>query len=507
VDACPALLSQAVKAVIMTNESGPPDKGAEGRLALTPGQAENESYAQAQRAHKRRKDLDQLRDKLERGIEIRAELEKAHSAQADEAQAAPSPETLGPIAAVLDLLSGQNAADLADLSEAAATRYAELKRALASARETAVRDLETGKGSTLATARAFRSAPPHVLDMLPGTPLVRKVQALVQMLNVPDEWNGFLDRYWTIGQAVLWVVTGDRWVVDQASNDSGKYGETWGQVRAADLIDNLDLQHEDIQSAADKLRRRCLDELMTAVDGQNRPIPTIEWRHLKIVLDGENVPHVVRRGQSPSAPAYHDVVFSRVEVLREFPPEGRSEDQDVVAPPTEADATLTPRRQPPSAAPPVFVTIDQDLAQGRIANWTAPTQLEIVGWSPTTLSTAPVQFDAQAERRSEALRSLHPTEPDAPAQPPTTASEPPQNDDGAIKKTVTRKKIVGDDTYANHQRDTKKKTGRWATRAEDDELAKKNGFSRDSMRAVRTKFAKTLSRADRIEFQRSGPRN
>jgi hypothetical protein len=35
VDACPALLASAVKAAIMTNDSGPPDEGAEGRLTLT----------------------------------------------------------------------------------------------------------------------------------------------------------------------------------------------------------------------------------------------------------------------------------------------------------------------------------------------------------------------------------------------------------------------------------------------------------------------------------------
>jgi hypothetical protein len=94
-----------------------------------------------------------------------------------------------------------------------------------------------------------------------------------------------------------------------------------------------------------------------------------------------------------------------------------------------------------------------------------------------------------------------------PAQAATTASKPPRNDDGAIKKTPTRKKIVGDDTYANHQRDTKKKTGHWATRTNDHELAKKSGFSRDSVRTARKNFIKTLSKAEREEFTKSGPRN
>jgi hypothetical protein len=91
-------------------------------------------------------------------------------------------------------------------------------------------------------------------------------------------------------------------------------------VRAADLIEKLNLQRDEIQNAADKLRRQCLVGLMTAIDGKNRPIPAIDWRHLKIVPGGDNVPKVVRRGRPSSEPAYLDVVFSRVEVLREFPP-------------------------------------------------------------------------------------------------------------------------------------------------------------------------------------------
>jgi hypothetical protein len=79
---------------------------------------------------------------------------------------------------VLELLSGRNAVDPADLSEAAAAHLAALKSALTPERETALRDLESGKGSTLATARIFRAAP-HLLDVLADTPLVRKVWELV----------------------------------------------------------------------------------------------------------------------------------------------------------------------------------------------------------------------------------------------------------------------------------------------------------------------------------------
>src|SRR4029077_18737688 len=128
----------------------------------------------------------------------------------------------------LELLSGRNTADLADLSEAAAAGHTELKSVLTPERETALRALEAGKGSTLATARIFRSAP-QILDVLPDTPLVRKVRELVQMLNAPQEWDGCLeDKFWTLGQTILWLLTRDPWVADQASNDTGGQGENLG---------------------------------------------------------------------------------------------------------------------------------------------------------------------------------------------------------------------------------------------------------------------------------------
>jgi hypothetical protein len=187
----------------------------------------------------------------------------------------------GQYAAALDMWHGRQSPASEALDKAAADHLAALKSMLTPQLETALCDLEAGKVSTLATAKKFRSAP-QLLDVLPDTPLVRKVRELVQMLDAPEEWNGYLDAYWTMGQTVLWVVTGDCWVVDQASNDSGKHSETLGQVRAADLIDKLNLQREEIQNATDKHRRRCLEGRMTAIDGQNRPVPAIEWRHLKM---------------------------------------------------------------------------------------------------------------------------------------------------------------------------------------------------------------------------------
>jgi hypothetical protein len=236
-------------------------------------QPEIASFAQAQQTDYRRAALLRYKDRLEQGAEIHTELEKAHFAQGSEAQGGPSPQTPGPIAAALDLWRDWNAADLTDLSEVAAARHAALKIALTFEREAALRDLETGKCSTLATARIFRSAP-HVLDMLPDTPLLSKVQALVRMLNAPQEWDGYIqDAYWTKGQAVLWIAMGDPWTVDQISTKSGRHGETWEQVKMADLIDKLNLPREHLEEASEKLWQRCLDGRMTAFDGKIAPLP------------------------------------------------------------------------------------------------------------------------------------------------------------------------------------------------------------------------------------------
>lgn len=248
-------------------------------------------------------------------------------------------ETRSHFGAALDLWNGRKSAtDLADLNKAAAAHLAALKSAITPEQATALRELETGKGSTLATAKIFRSAP-HVLAMLFGTPQIQKVRELVQILNAPDEWDGFLDPYWTVGQIFLWRLTRDPEVVDEASNDCGRLGETWGQVRAAVLFDALNLPREQVQDAADEIRRRCLEGRMTAIDEQNRPIPAIEWRHLKIVLDTDNLPNVLRHGQSSIVPAYENVVFSRIEVLREFKP-AEADDTD-----EEADGGGAPERQ------------------------------------------------------------------------------------------------------------------------------------------------------------------
>jgi hypothetical protein len=313
----------------MTNQSEPP---------------EDASYAQAKHAYERRKAIDQCWENLEQLAEIRAELERVCSARSNKAQAASSPETPGPFEALLELLSGRNAAELPDLSQAAAARYEALKSDLTPERETALRLLATGQGSAKAIVDVLRSAP-SLLDIvpLPYTPRVQAIREIMQIAAAGSKWDGFNDQYWTIGQMVLWAITGDRWAVDLASNNSGRCGELFGQDRAKVVFDALNVPRERIRQATDELWRQCLSGHVTALvrapDLQWRPIPKIEWLGLDILLRMENTPWVVRRGKAFTEPGCENILFPRAEAekLRKFPTEERAESPDVPEPDQKED--------------------------------------------------------------------------------------------------------------------------------------------------------------------------
>jgi hypothetical protein len=74
-------------------------------------------------------------------------------------------------------------------------------------------------------------------------------------------------------------------------------------------------------------------------------------------------------------------------------------------------------------------------------------------------------------------------------------------------RAAASRKTVGDDAYKSHQQQTKANTGHWSSSAQDTAWANENGYSRDSVRAARTKFKKTLSAAERAKFEKPGPRN
>jgi hypothetical protein len=237
------------------------------------GSSKNASHEQPFGEHERRRALGQFWDNPEQHAEIRAELEKASSAQ--EAQATLWPEKPGRYEAVLELLSGRNSAT-AELNKAVTAQYAALKSALTPERETALRLLATGQGSPKAIIDVLRSAP-SLWDVLPlpWTPRIQAIRELLPVAAAGNEWDGFHDQYWTTGQTVLWAVTGDRWAVDQASNDSGRLGEIWGQDKAKVMFNAFNLTRERIRQAADELWRRCLSGYVKAIDDQGRPIPAM----------------------------------------------------------------------------------------------------------------------------------------------------------------------------------------------------------------------------------------
>jgi hypothetical protein len=58
----------------------------------------------------------------------------------------------------------------------------------------------------------------------------------------PEDWDGFQDSFWNLGQVILWVATRNPKYVDNASDASGALGkntsssETYGRVAASEQI-------------------------------------------------------------------------------------------------------------------------------------------------------------------------------------------------------------------------------------------------------------------------------
>ena len=92
-------------------------------------------------------------------------------------------------------------------------------------------DLAVGKGVAKDIIDALRSVA-YLLNIvpLPYTPRVQAIRELMQIAEAGSKWDGFNDQYWTIGQMVLWPITGDRWAVDQASNNSGRVASCLGRT-------------------------------------------------------------------------------------------------------------------------------------------------------------------------------------------------------------------------------------------------------------------------------------
>jgi hypothetical protein len=138
----------------------------------------------------------------------------------------------------------------------------------------------------------------------------------------PGEWNGFQDEFWSLGQMILWIVTRDPDEVDQASDDAGRVGPRSGYggfAAAARLEELLREDREQIEDAANDLRRRCLRGELKALSGQAF-IPAIAWIDLKIVFIEGGVPSI---RHSCGNRVHDNIRFPREDALRVFRPERR----------------------------------------------------------------------------------------------------------------------------------------------------------------------------------------
>jgi hypothetical protein len=182
-----------------------------------------------------------------------------------------------------------------------------------------------------------------------------------QITSKPENWNGFEDPFWNLGQVVLWIATKDPALVDAASDASGQLGkntpssEIYGLIRAALAIQGKGLTGQQARDAVVEVKGQCMDgKLFSTTDG--RPISAEDWRHLEIVVR-EDILMVV---SEPNAIAHAtpDLRFSRENVLRCFPPSSAVLGQNLVVDDTDArsfDITAGmphPHRTPTNTALP-----------------------------------------------------------------------------------------------------------------------------------------------------------
>jgi hypothetical protein len=145
------------------------------------------------------------------------------------------------------------------------------------------------------------------------------------------EWNGFEDEFWSLGQMILWIITRDPDEVDRASDDSGRVGPRSGYggfAAAVRLEELLREQREQVEDAANDLRRRCLRGELKALSGQDT-IPGNAWIDLTIGFEADAVPFVRRLSQRTRDPAYDNIRFSRAEALDVFKPTETPEELNV----------------------------------------------------------------------------------------------------------------------------------------------------------------------------------
>jgi hypothetical protein len=143
----------------------------------------------------------------------------------------------------------------------------------------------------------------------------------------PEDWDGFQDPFWNLGQVILWIATRSPKYVDGASDASGALGkntassDTYGRVAAGEQI-KKQLTSQQFRDAVVQIKQQCVAGTLNAMT-QSKSLSPDQWRHLDIVVN-DHVPTVVWRNYPKVAGAgghaTPDLRFRRDEVLRRFPP-------------------------------------------------------------------------------------------------------------------------------------------------------------------------------------------
>jgi hypothetical protein len=143
----------------------------------------------------------------------------------------------------------------------------------------------------------------------------------------PEDWDGFSDPFWNLGQVLIWVATNNPKWVDEASDASRALGkhttssETYGLVAAGRQISDQRLTLKQAHNAIQQIWQFCVNGTLN-VTRRGEGISPDEWRTLEIRLI-DHIPTVVLRKypEGPGAGAHvtPDLRFRREEILRCFP--------------------------------------------------------------------------------------------------------------------------------------------------------------------------------------------
>ena len=171
--------------------------------------------------------------------------------------------------------------------DAATNKYSAACFSVAPEQKAAIIEIATGAGSAESVGMALRSAW-HLLqgEVHSHDP---RIAAMLKLVLNPNDRDGFNDLYWTPQQMLLWATTGNRWAVQQASNDSGRLGEEYAQRRAAVVIAALGLSTKNFEHSSDELRRLCLAGRVKAMDDQGRSIPAADWIDLAFQIEDDGL--------------------------------------------------------------------------------------------------------------------------------------------------------------------------------------------------------------------------